>query len=491
MPALLALLLLPAADVPLVSVGSKAFVESNVLGELCKLLVEDAGVPCEHVKNLNDTTLAWNSLQRGAIDAYVEYTGTLSKEIFAGQGLSPEGIRAELARRGLAMSAPLGFANSYAIGMRRAHADELGIRTISDLAKHPGLRVGASHAFLERPDGWRGLKARYGLPQATPPVLTHALAYLGLGKGRLDVIDVYTTDADIRRFDVRELEDDRRFFPPYDAVLLYRLDLRQRAPKALESLLRLQGAIDTNAMMRMNNRVTLDAQTADVAAGEFFNEKLGGDVVVVPQTVAGRIGWMTLQHLMLVLFSLVPAILVAVPLGVAAARRPLLGHAILGVVGVVQTFPALALLTLLVVATGEIGFLPALIALFLYSLLPIVRNTVTGMQDIPLTVRESAEALGLSSWDKLRLVELPMASRSILAGIKTAAVINVGFATLGGLVGAGGYGDAIVAGLNNANWNLLLQGAIPSVAMALAVQGLFDVAGWALVPKGLRLKPAE
>ena len=151
-----------------------------------------------------------------------------------------------------------------------------------------------------------------------------------------------------------------------------------------------------------------------------------------------------------------------------------------------QTLPALALLGFLLVLLHRIGFLPAVIALYLYSLLPIVRNTYTGLHDIPLHIRESAEALGLSAWARLYLVELPMASRSILAGIKTAAVINVGFATLGGLIAAGGYGQPIITGLNKGSNALILEGAIPAGLMALAVQSLFDLLEAAIVPRGLR-----
>lgn len=489
MPLLLVLLL--QADAPVVRVGSKAFTESVILGELLRQLGRDAGVQVRHEKRLGDTSKAWNGLLIGELDAYVEYTGTLTKELFAASGLDANGLPDELAKHGVRMSRSLGFNNPYALGMKEEKAAELGITRISDLRSHPTLKVGASPAFLKREDGWHGVKRRYGLPFATPRGLEHALAYVGLENGSLDVIDLYATDADIKRVGVRVLEDDLGFFTSYEAVLLYRDDLRQRSPEALKAFLRLEGAIDTETMRSMNARVGIDKKQEATAAAEFLAEKLGVAATEAEETPAGRILRMTWAHLLLVLGSLVPAILVAVPLGVVAARRPIIGQLIITGVGIVQTFPALALLTLLIVVTGRIGTVPALIALFVYSLLPIVRNTVTGMQDIPLTVRESAEALGLSSWDKLVLVELPMASRSILAGIKTAAVINVGFATLGGLIAAGGYGEAIMAGLNNNSWPLLLEGAIPAVVMALLVQGAFDAAGWVLVPKGLRLKPAE
>ncbi len=192
--------------------------------------------------------------------------------------------------------------------------------------------------------------------------------------------------------------------------------------------------------------------------------------------------------MVLVAVSLALAILVAIPLGVAAARRPRLGYIVLAAIGVVQTVPALALLVLLLVLMNRIGPAPAIAALFLYSLLPIVRNTYAGLHDIPLPLRESAEALGLPPWPRLCLIELPLASRAILAGIKTAAVINVGYATLGGLIGAGGYGQPIMDGVMRNDYRLILEGAIPAVVMALLVQALFEVIERFVVPKGLRLR---
>jgi osmoprotectant transport system permease protein len=138
-----------------------------------------------------------------------------------------------------------------------------------------------------------------------------------------------------------------------------------------------------------------------------------------------------------------------------------------------------------------IGGPPAIVALFLYSLLPIVRNTYVGLHDIPSDIRESAEALGLPVRARLRLIELPLAARAILAGIKISAVINVGTATLGALIGAGGYGQPILTGIRLDDVGLILQGAVPSAVLALLVQGLFEIAERILVPKGLRLKPLD
>jgi osmoprotectant transport system permease protein len=376
--------------------------------------------------------------------------------------------------------------------MRADQADKLGIRTISDLRKHPNLRLGFSNEFLKREkDGWEPLRRRYRLPQPTPDGAEHDIAYQALANGVVDVTDVYATDAKLRTYKFRLLDDDLHFFPAYDAVILYRADLEARAPEVVRSLLRLEGRIDAPTMIDLNARVDLDHERETQAAAEFLDASLGVHSEVTNDTLARRLLVTTLQHLRLVGVSLAFAVAVAVPLGVLAARWRPLGQAILFVVGTVQTIPSVALLVLLLVALGtEFGWRTAIIALFLYSLLPIVRNTYSGLHDIPVQLRESAEALGLSSWARLRLIEMPMASRSILSGIKTAAVINIGNATLGGLIAAGGYGQPIFVGLNRNYPPLILEGAIPAVVLALLVQALFEFAERFFVPKGLRLRPA-
>jgi osmoprotectant transport system permease protein len=477
-----------------VRVGSKAFPESEILGELARDLAASTGLRAEHRNHLGDTSKVWTALLLGEIDAYCEYTGTLSHDILTDEHVrTDDEIRRALAAKDIRMSRSLGFSDNYALGMREDRAAELGIRTISDLKKHPNLRLGLSHQFLDRADGWRGVRRFYELPFATPNASEHSLAYQALANGTVDVVDVYTTDAQVRQYHIRLLEDDRHFFPAYDTVLLYRADLEQRAPEAVRAMLRLEGAISADEMLDMNARVVLgESKVSDKrAAADFLAQKLGVHVEVEEETRAQRIWLRTRQHLLLVVVSLTLAIAAAVPLGVAAARQPHLGQALLALVGVVQTLPALALLGLLILWVHQLGALPAIIALFLYSLLPIVRNTYAGLHDIPPQVRESARALGLSRWARLRLVELPMASRAILAGIKTAAVINVGYATLGGLIGAGGYGQPIITGLDRNDHALILEGAIPAVVMALAVQALFEVVERVVVPRGLRLEPAR
>jgi osmoprotectant transport system permease protein len=483
----------PRPDPAAVRIGSKANTESAILGDLLAGLAESTGRAAEHRspggRRLGDTTIVWNSLLNGTLDAYADYTGTLTRETLVRENLvDDDALRAALARRGLRISRPLGFNSSYGLAMTEDKSQRLGVRTISDLRSQPDLRIGSTTHFVQRADAWDGLKTRYGLPLPTPVGMEQTLLYRALETGSVDVANVVTTDAEISYYRLRVLDDDLRYFPAYNAVILYRADLEDRAPDALDAMLRLEGRISNADMQAMNRRANIDKEPDEVVAADFLRERLGVAAVARVRPMAQRVWDRTVQHLMLVAVSLALGIVVAVPLGVLSAQRPVTGQVVLAAVGLAQTVPALALLSLLIVLFRRTGPVPAVAALFAYSLLPMVRNTYTGLHDVPLQARESAAALGLTAWARLRLVELPMASRAILAGVKTAAVLTVGFATLGGLVGAGGYGDAIVAGLQRNDTTLILEGAIPAMLMALAAQGLFEAIERCLVPRGLRLR---
>ncbi len=470
-----------------VVVGAKKFTESVILAEMAAQVMRKEGLPAE-VRELGGTRTLWQALKRGDIDLYPEYTGTLLQEMFAGvpqAAGSLAGLQPLLAAQGIRVSMPLGFDNRYALGMLEARAARLGIAEVSDLLAHPGLRYGFSNEFMDRADGWPGLRRHYGLAPKRVTGLDHDLAYRGLAAGTIDVIDTYATDAEIQHYQVRVLRDDRRYFPSYEAVFVYRSDLASRAPAVLRGLERLVGKIATADMMAMNARVKLQGVEEQRVAADFLAERLALQAEVRERTVASRLWQHTQEHLFLVAISLSSAILVAVPLGILAARRARFGHGILAAVGVVQTIPSLALLVFMIPLLG-IGAGPAIVALFLYSLLPIVRNTYTGLRGITPAVKESAEALGMTPGAQLRLVELPMALPAILAGVKTSAVINVGTATLGALIGAGGYGQPILTGIRLDDTGLILMGAVPAAGLALLAQGLFELLERWLVPRGLR-----
>ena len=471
---------------PRIRIGSKASIEGTILGELLTQVARSAGADAEHKAALGGTQIVFQALTKGDIDAYPEYTGTLTEEILQGEQLrTEEQLRAALASRGLAMTRSLGFDNPYVIGLKEDVANRLNISKISDLAgpEHAMLRLAFSDEFMKRGDGWPGLKATYGLGHQ-PKTMDHNLAYRGIESRSIDVTDLYATDAEVKYFNLRVLEDDRGYFPSYHCVVVYRADLERRAPQVTAAFKQLEGKIDDEAMREMNSRSKIDHVRDSRIAAEFLQQRLGLDVPT-PEDDVGILTT-TRQHLFLVVVSLLAAVLLAVPLGIWSYKWPKLGHAIMGAVGIIQTLPSMAVLVFMIPLLG-IGPWPAIVALFLYSLLPIVRGTLTGLKEIPNHLKESAIVLGLSPSARLWLVELPMASRSILSGIKTAAVINVGTATIGALIGAGGYGEPILTGLRLADIGLILQGAVPAAVLALLVQGGFDVLERLVVPQGLRL----
>ncbi|HVZ89652.1 MAG TPA: glycine betaine ABC transporter substrate-binding protein [Polyangia bacterium] len=467
------------ADAPALRIGSKTFAESVILSQAAALLAAGAGTPVDDRGALGGTRLCWDALMAGALDLYPEYTGTLREEILKDPTAGDlEGLRSLLAARGLDFVGPLGFDNGYALAMRESVAARLGIRTLSDLAeaRHGDLRFGLSNEFMRRRDGWPGLAAQYGFAPGRAQGLDHELAIRGLLDGAVDVTDVYTTDAEIRRAGLRVLADDRGFFPRYQAILLHRRDAEARWPAAFAALRRLTGRLDAPTMIALNARAKLDKIPERAVAADFLAQRLGVHATdgVTPEARWPTLWRRTREHLALVAVSLAAAIACALPLGILAARRRRVGQVVLALVGIVQTIPSLALLVFMIPLVG-IGAWPATAALFLYSLLPIVRNTHAGLTGIPAPLRESAEALGLTPGAILWRIELPLASGTILAGIQSAAVINIGTATLGALVGAGGYGQPIFAGIRLDDVSLILEGAIPASLLALVVQGLFEV----------------
>lgn len=474
----------PAGTGPVLRVGSKAFTESYILAEMVAQLAERAGeARVERRLGLGGTGILYGALASGAVDVYPEYTGTIGRAILRDPSLATTGaLRARLRPLGLTLTEPLGFENSYALAVRRQTATRLGLAAISDLARHPGLRAAFDPGFLEREDGWLGLRRHYGLAVEVR-VMEHALTYPAVTSGRADVIDVFTTDGQLARLDLVLLEDDRRFFPAYAAVLLARASVPERFPRTWAALQeRLVGRIDTATMARLNARADLDGRPfAEVAAGHLGVAGEGGG----RRVPARRLLALTLEHLFLVGVALGAAVVVGVPLGLLAARHRLLGQLELIGVGVLQTIPALALLAFMIPLLG-IGTGPALVALSLYALLPIVRNTYAGITSIEPQLVDMAEVMRLRGWRRLAWIELPLASVTIMAGVKTAAVLTVGTATLAAFVGGGGYGTLIITGLALNDVTTILAGAVPAAVMALVVHAAFEGLDRLLVPPPLR-----
>jgi osmoprotectant transport system permease protein len=457
-------------------IGSKRFTESYILAQVLAQTAQPHA-PVEVQQGLGNTAIVFAALRAGSIDVYPEYTGTIDQEILKNTRTSTlEQMREQLAPLGLGVDVRLGFNDGYALAMRADTAQRLGIRQLSDLARHPGLRLGLSNEFIGRADGWKGLAQRYALPQQ-PTGLDHGLAYDAVAGAQVDVIDIYTTDAKIDHLGLRVLDDDLGYFPRYDALLLYRLDVPQRFAQAWAALQRLSGSIGEKAMIAMNARAELQGAAFDVIAREHL---AGG----APGT-AGAAGFgaklfgpdllrLTLQHLGLVLASVGLAVVLGVPLAVWVTPHAPWRAGVLGASGLLQTVPSLAMLAVLISWLGRIGTVPALLALTLYALLPIMRNTCTGLTEVPEGLRLAARALGLSAGQSLYLVELPLALPTLIAGVRTATTIAVGTATIAAFIGAGGYGERIVTGLALNDHQLLLAGALPAAALALLFEAAFE-----------------
>jgi osmoprotectant transport system permease protein len=477
------------ASAQAVVVGSKPFGESYLLGEMFAQALEARGIRVERRLGLGATEIAFAAIKSGAIDVYPEYTGTGLVAILGDSTrLSPaqafQRVSTEFAGRwGARWLPPLGFENTYAIAVRKATAARYRLTTLSDLVQAaPSLTAGLTPDFIGRPDGLPGLQRAYGIRFRAVRSLVPAVKYQALAAGEVDVIDGYATDGFIARYDLVVLTDDRQFFPPYQAAALVGARLAHARPDAILALSELSGRLDEPTMRRLNQRIEVDGEAVAKVARDALNEVGIGENGRERAGTGGngreRVGTgnarsilqLTGRHLFLVMVSLGLAIAVALPLGLLLERFGRGAEGVIRGVGVVQTIPGLALVAFMLPLLG-IGTTPAIAALFLYSLYPIVRNTYTGVREADRPAIAAAVAAGMTPAQVLRYVRLPLAAPVIMAGIRTAAVINVGTATLAALIGAGGLGDPIVAGLALADTGMVLSGAVPAAALALAVDG--------------------
>ncbi len=490
---------LSRAEGPVLRVGSKRFTESYILAEIMAQMARTSGERVEIKEGLGGTSIVFRALEEGSIDIYPEYTGTVKEAILQGVKASDvASLRRALLPRGIGVSEPLGFENTYAMATPRRTAEQRHLRRIDDLTAHPELRIAVSHEFLGRPDGWPGLASRYGLT-AKVEGMDHGLAYEAVSSGRVDLIDVYSTDAKLKKYDLVALDDDRHFFPSYQAVLLYRLDLPSRFPRGWAAISNLCGALDERTMIDLNSEAELDGKSFAEVARVYVAHVVDGTSTAREEnqgTRPARVSELSRlvasiqkngpRHLFLVGVSLALSTVAGVVLGVLASRSRRWKVPILSTIALVQTVPSLAVLCFMIPLFG-IGVVPSLAALFLYGLLPIVRNTHAGLAEIAPHLREAMAALGLSPWARLYSIELPLASRLILAGIKTSAILGVGTATVAAFIGAGGFGEPIAVGLNLNDTRTILDGAIPAALLALVVEAAFAGVDRLVVPRGLRI----
>ncbi len=480
----------PADDTRAITVASKPFAESYLLAEMFAQLLEARGFRVDRRLGVGATEIAFGALRTGAIDVYPEYTGTGLLAILNEQ--PQRDARAVFGRVATVFPLrfdvhwlpPLGFENTYAIAVRPETAAQYGLRTLTDLSRvAPQLTAGLTPDFIGRPDGLPGLQEEYDLRFARVRSLLQSVKYGALLSRNVDVIDGYSTDGLIARYELVVLTDDRNFFPPYEAAALVNGRFYREFPGAVAVLTELSGRLDQRFVRRLNERVEAGGEPVPQVATAALREL---DLVDSPLAGAAAdarsetsllryflerrflLAELTLRHLLLVLISLGAAIVIAVPIGLLLERSGATAEPIIRAFGVLQTIPGIALLAFMIPLLG-IGVVPALVALFLYSLYPILRNTYSGVRDAAPDAVESARALGMTPRQVLRFVRLPLASPIIMAGIRTAAVIGVGTATLAAFIGAGGLGDPIVSGLALSDTRMILLGAIPAAALALVI----------------------
>ncbi|MQA92299.1 MAG: ABC transporter permease subunit [Gemmatimonas sp.] len=487
-----------AAPADPIVVASKPFGESYLLAEMFAQILENGGLRVDRRPGLGATGIAFRALRTGAIDLYPEYTGTGLVAILGEEPTSDPGevfrrVAVEFPRRYDVHWLPtLGFQNTYAIAVRRETADQYGLRSLSDLARvAPELSAGFSPDFIGREDGLPRLADTYALSFRETRPLLQAVKYQALDAGEVDVIDGYSTDGFIARYDLVVLEDDRGVFPAYEAAPLAGGRL-QSIPEAVAALSALSGRLDEERMRALNERVEvlgepieqvawsaleeigLVAAAGETAGGDLATTHVKGGLLPYLWVERSALLRQTLRHLLLVGASMAAAIVVGIGLGLALERAGRGAEPTIRSVGVLQTIPGIALLAFMIPILG-IGVLPALVALFLYSLYPILRNTFTGVRDASPEAVDAATGLGMTQAEVLRYVRFPLATPTIMAGVRTSAVINVGTATLAAFIGAGGLGDPIVTGLALSDTRMILSGAIPAALLALAVEG---VLGW-------------
>jgi len=463
-----------------IRVGAKHFNESYILGEIFSQLLEANGYKVQRNFNLGGTLVCFESLREGQIDVYPEYTGTISEAILK---LTEKTNLSDLNKRlfelhKLEISGSLGFNNTYGLAVKKSTAQKYHLRNISDLAGNSIIKTAVSYEFLKRKDGWENLAKLYHL-KMDPAGIDHGLAYQSLEDGKIELTDVYSTDGEIPKYDLVLLKDDLNFFPGYLGVAFYRADIDKKAKDLLGML---NNTITDSMMQALNAEVLYKNKTFAQVANEFLKN---GSYIRKEAKFEQPSAFLQITFL-----SLLLAIIVALPLGIMLSTSPVLTRPVLYVSGLLQTIPSIALLAVMIPVFG-IGIVPAIAALFLYALLPIIRNTASGIYSVDPVIKKVALGMGLTKWQRLRYVEIPLAMPSIFAGIKTAAVINIGTATLAAFIGAGGLGEFIVTGLALNDTSLILKGAIPAALLAILVEFMFEILEQIFLPKHLKQKPAN
>lgn len=504
-----------AATARPIVIASKPFGESYLLAEMLAQLLERSGRTVQRRMGLGATEVAFTAIRTGAVDVYPEYVGTglvaiLRDTVTPDMRADPRAAFAHVAssslqRFGVHWLPPLGFQNGYAIAVRRETATQYKLRTLSDLAASPArLVAGFTADFIGRGDGWPGLQRTYGITLANVRPLAPAVKYQAIAARSVDIIDGYSTDGLLAKYDLVTLDDDQHFFPPYEAAALVSTRLMNADPGAVAVLASLSGRLSEARMREWNRAIEVDGRAIPEVAQLALDAAGLGTAARAKSDSTARLGrtgragfWqfmldrrtetlrLTAEHLRMVLIAVLAAIVVAVPLGLWLTGKPGVANVVLQGLGVVQTIPGLALLAFMIPLLG-IGAVPAVIALFAYALLPIARATIAGLRVADPDAVAAVEAMGATRLQSLLWVRLPLAAPIVLSGIRTAAVLTIGTATLAAFIGGGGLGEPIVTGLGLADMRLVLSGAIPAAILAVTVDALLALAERAVAPAHLR-----
>ncbi len=466
-----------------VVVSSKAFTENYILAEIIAQTLEEAGeVNVERKFGLGGTGIIFEALSTQKIHINPGYTGTIAEAILKNNRLvSIKEINRELKKSKLMISESFGFNNTYAMAVRSDYAKRYNLNKISDLQKVKDIKATFTHEFIYRKDGLKALEDHYNISIKNFKSMEHSLSYESISSGDSDIMEAYSTDSKIKKFNLVVLKDDLNFFPAYYPVLFAQLDFPSKYPQSWKLLIsKLVGKLSNDEIVNLNSMMALDKKSEKEVAKVFLGNSSSKD----KSNLVTKISPHLFIHLQLVFIPLVLAVITGLLLGILGFRHKLLGQFILIQSSIFQTIPSLALLCFLIPLFG-IGKAPAYVALYLYALMPIVRGVYTGLESINVKFREYSSILGLNGFQKLIYIELPLASRNIMNGIKTSAVINVGTATLAAFIGAGGLGDLIVRGLTLNDQGLILLGAVPAALLAIIVHYLFELLDRYFIPKGV------
>jgi osmoprotectant transport system permease protein len=488
-------------------IGSKKFTESIILGEILSIILEEKYQETVVRKfGLGGTKIAFDALVNEDIHTYPEYTGTGYVMILKQDGENDPkkvfNIVNQLFQKkwDIHWSPPIGFNNTYALAVKKDNPSFTSIHKLSQLQNAVDkYSYAAPYEFMERKDGHTRFSNFYQLNFNQKNIISMeaGLMYSAINEKKVDMVIVYSTDGRIKASQLKLLKDDKSFFPPYFASFLSKNSYLKKNPNLEKAQNLIGDLISESEMVEMNDHVDRLKEDPYQIAKNFliYKEIISG---VQRETKQKRnifsYAWnkrnyllqLLWQHVSISFMALSLGCLFSLPCGILVTRYKKLSKIIFPIINTIQTIPSVALLGFMIPLLG-IGFLPTIIALFLYSLLPIIRNTYTGIKSVDKSYLESAKGIGLSHFQILLKIEIPLALPFILSGVRTAAVIVIGTATLAALIGAGGFGDPIFRGVSTINSNLILIGAIPSALLAIVVDKLLASLENILVSKGLRL----